>query len=395
MRASSIYKTAILRAGTYSITPTLPFNWADSGESWIAYPGETAILDGGKTGGIKITGVDHLVLEGLTIRNMGAGGIVFNGATSITLRWNSFANCNQECISGSSLSNSIIDSNTINGQSPGNPPGTVASAYSAISLSYGSSNNQITHNLIENCQGGGIVFAAGPTDPPNSNNIVDRNILQNIDTNVVDMGAIYMYDTSHSAVGNQITNNVINGNGGSGYLTNWTKAIYLDDGMSNVLVSGNICRSCGQFAWQIHAGDHNTIVNNIFDLSSAGTLIGVYQIDPNWKDCGMTGNVFERNIIYFAGAAPSSLYQVNINSDDALPTDTSNLYYSASGSRIPNGSIIVDARPVYANPRFALPPTGNYSMRLSSRAYISIGFRPLPTDQGPLPQRALYRETQP
>ncbi len=384
MQASSQYKTAILRAGTYSIASGLPFNWADSGEAWTAYPGETAILDGGRTGGVSISGVDNFSFQGLVFQNMGPGGMVFNGAKSITLRWNSFYNCNQNCIFGSSVSNSIIDSNTINGQSPGNVAGSTGSAYQAIQLTYGSSNNQITHNLVENCQGGGIGFDDGPTDPPNSNNIVDRNILQNVDTNVVDMGALYLYDQSHSGVGNQFTNNVINGNGGAGYRTNWTKAIYLDDGASNVLVSGNICRSCGEYGWQIHAGDHNTIVNNIFDLSSPGTLFGIYQVDSSWTDTGMNGNVFQRNIILFSGVVPSSLYQVYINSGDALPADRSNLYYSTAGSKIPNGSFIVDANPVYANPEFTQPSAMNYSMPSYSPAYMSIGFQPLVTNQGPV-----------
>ncbi len=392
MRASSRYKTAILRAGTYSIATGLPFNWADSGESWIAYPGETAILDGGNTGGVSITGVDNLSFQGVVFQNMAPRGIVFNGAKMITLRWNSFYHCNQYCIFGSSVSNSIIDSNTIDGQSPGNFAGTTGNAYQAIQLSYGSSKNQVIHNLVENCQGGGIAFESGPKDPPNNNNLIDRNILQNIDTNVVDMGAIYLYDESHSAVGNQITNNVINGNGGSRYLTNSTKAIYLDDGVSNVLVSGNLCRSCGQFAWQIHSGDHNTIVNNIFDLSSAGTLLGLYQVDPNWQDTGMNGNVFKNNIVLFSGATPSSLYQVNINAGDELPAASSNLYYSTTGSHIPNGPTIVDANPVYANRKFAQSAAENESTPWYSLARSSFGFRPLPTDQGPLPFRAIRRQ---
>ncbi len=392
MRVSPRYKTAFLRTGTYSIASGLPFSWADSGEAWSSYPGETAILDGGKTGGIRITGVENFRFQGLVFQNMAPGGMIFNGAKSITLRWNSFYNCNQNCIFGSGVNNSIIDSNTINGQSPGNVAGGTGSAYQAIQLTYGSSNNQITHNLVKNCQGGGIGFDDGPTDPPNSNNIVDRNILQNVDTNVVDMGALYLYDQSHSGVGNQFINNVIDGNGGAGYRTNWTKAIYLDDGASNVLVSGNICRSCGEFAWQIHAGDHNAIVNNIFDLSSAGTLLGIYQIDPNWTDTGMNGNVFQRNIILFSGAAPSSLYQVNINSVDALPAATSNLYYSTTGSHIPNGSIIVDTNPVYANPKSARPAVANDAEPWCSVARTSFGFRPLPTDQGPLPFRPLQRQ---
>jgi hypothetical protein len=201
----------------------------------------------------------------------------------------------------------------------------------------------------------------------------------------VDTGAIYMADRSHSALGNQITNNLISGNGGTNYLTNWTKAIYLDDLMSNVLVSGNICNNCGEFAWQIHAGDHNTITNNIFDLSSSGTLAGLYQNNPMYADFGMTGNVVQRNIIYFSGSAPPSLYQVNIGSGDALPNDSGNLYYSGTGSTIPNGKTIVDVSPFYGNPQFANPSAANYSMPLSSPAYTGINFQTLPTDQGPLP----------
>jgi hypothetical protein len=386
MQASSTVKTTTLRAGTYPIASAWSLNWYDSGERWISYPGETAILDGGGIGSINLSGVLHLGFEGLTFRNLGAPGLYLFGASSnIAIRWNTFDRCNTSCISGGGLTSSIIDSNIINGQSPGNPSGDTGHAYSAIMLWAGSSNNQLTHNLIENCQGGGIAFSAGPTDPPNNSNIVDRNILQNVETNVVDMGAIYMMDRSHSAVGNQITNNVINGNGGTGYLTNWTKAIYIDDLMSNVLVGGNICRYCGEFAWQIHGGDHNTIVNNIFDLSSVGTLVGLYQNVPAFTDYGMTGNVIERNIIYFSAAAPASLYQVDIGSSDALPTDSSQLYYSASGASIPNGKTILDASPFYANPEFTDPSAGNYSMAPSSPPYTWIQFQPLPTDQGPLP----------
>jgi hypothetical protein len=194
-----------------------------------------------------------------------------------------------------------------------------------------------------------------------------------------------MMDRSHSAIGNQITNNIMDGNGGSAYQTNWTKAIYLDDLMSNVLVSANLCRNCGQYAWQIHAGDHNNIVNNIFDLSSTGTILGLYQNDILLPDHGMAGNVIERNIVYFSGNPPASLYACGIGPSDVLPLDSNNLYYSATGARVPNGSIILDASPTYANPEFSNPSAGNYSMPLSSPAYSWIGFQALPTDQGPLP----------
>jgi hypothetical protein len=371
----------MLRLGTYSIASSFSFSWEDSDEMWTSYPGETPVLNGSGTGSINLAGVNNLSFEGITFQNMGVGGITFDGAKNIAIRWNHFSNCTQQCISGGLLTNSIIDSNTINGQSPGNPPGSVSSAYAAIMLWYGSSNNQITHNLIQNCQGGGIAFTDGPSDPPNSNNIVDRNLLQNIDTHVVDFGALYFYDESHAGAGNQITNNTVIGNGGS--QSSLVKAIYLDSITSNMLVTGNVCQVCGNFAWQIHVGNNNTLVNNIFDLSS-GSLFGMYQNDPISVDHGMGNNVIQKNLLYFSEAAPANLFQVNIGSSDALPNDSGNLYWSASGSPITNGQTIVDSNPIYVNPEFSGPSSANYSMPLSSPAYILIGFQPLPTDQGPV-----------
>jgi hypothetical protein len=301
------------------------------------------------------------------------------------VRWNKFLNCKISCLSGSRLTNAVIDNNTIDGQSPGNPAGNTGYAYSAIDLWYGSSNNRVTHNLIKNTEGGGIAFSAGPNDPPNNNNIVDRNILRNVNTNVVDNGAIYMMDRTHSAVGNQITNNIIDGNGGVKFLSNWTKAIYLDDLMSNVLVSGNVCRNCGQYALQYHAGDHNNVVNNVFDLSG-GALLGLYQNNPHMTGYGMAGNTFENNIVYFSSTVSNTLWVVGIGSSDALPTVETNLYYSATGASISNGGRIVDANPVYADPQFKNPSGGDYSMTPTSPAYTQIQFQTLPTDQGPIPQ---------
>jgi hypothetical protein len=139
---------------------------------------------------------------------------------------------------------------------------------------------------------------------------------------VIDHGAIYLDDRTNAATGNKITNNVIEGVGGSGETTHWTKAIYLDDLTSNTLVQGNICyRGCGQFALQIHGGAHNRIVDNIFDLSE-GSMLGLYQdvhlspgasgASPNgeYPDASMAGNVFAHNIIYSSDRIPAPPWRV-------------------------------------------------------------------------------------
>ncbi|MCU1325298.1 MAG: hypothetical protein JWN34_668, partial [Bryobacterales bacterium] len=381
---SSTRKVATIRGGTYSVASGMSFAASDNGETWIAYPGETAVLDGGGQGSIRIGNASRMTFEGLTLRNMGADGFFIDYGDAFTFRSNVFTNCRLGCITGNFLTNSVLDSNTIDGQSPGNPAGNTGNAYSAIHLYGTSSNNRITHNLIKNTEGGGIGLNNSPTQGGCSNNIIDRNLLQNVDTNVVDFGAIYIYDPSHGGTGNQITNNIVDVYGGPNGVANGVKGIYLDDLTSNVLVSGNLVRNGGAWAFMIHGGDRNTVTNNVWDLSSSGTLLAFYQSSP-FGSFGMTSNVFTKNLVYSGSTYPSSLYLIYKGAGDAPLAPSNNLYHSATGAAIPNTGM-VDSNRILSNPLFAAPSSGNYAMPASSPAYTAVGFAPLPTDQGPLPR---------
>jgi parallel beta-helix repeat protein len=379
---SSARKAATIRGGTYSVASGMSFTGSDNGETWIAYPGEVPVLDGGGQGTLRLGNSSRMTFQGLTFRNMGADGVFIDYGDAFTIQSNVFTNCRLGCITANFLTNSVLDSNTIDGQSPGNPAGNTGNAYSAIHLYGTSSNNRITRNLIKNTQGGGIGLDNGPTQAGCSNNIIDRNLLQNVDTNVVDFGAIYIYDPSHAGVGNQITNNVVDQYGGPNGVANAVKGIYLDDLTSNVLVSGNIVRNGGAWAFMIHGGDRNTITNNVWDLSSSGTQLAFYQSSP-FGSYGMSSNVFTKNLVYSASTYPSSLYLIYKGSGDASLAASNNLYYSATGAAIPNSGF-VDSNRILSNPLFASPSTANYAMPPSSPAYTTVGFAPLPTDQGPL-----------
>jgi hypothetical protein len=390
MQASAT-KTVTIRGGTYSLAgSSLTFSPADTGETWIPYQNETVVIDGGGSGYVYVNRANNLTIEGLTFQNLGPGVNVNGGsgmvlaATGLTIRWNTFLNCYEDCISGGTLY-SVIDSNTFNGQSPGNPPGQqYVGAYAAIQLYSSPTNNQITHNLIENTQGGGIALA-GDFNRPMVNNAIDRNILINVNINVVDMGAIYVIDTPHTGVGNTITNNIIDGYGGTAYQSNVTKAIYLDNHASNMLIEGNIARGSGTFAIEIHGGDHLSFTNNIFDFSTAINLWGGTQVlyqDYNPSQYGMSANSFNQNIIYFsAGPVPPGLWWDDIPADAGLPNVANNLYYSVSGATI---ATIPDMNPAIANPQFADPSAGDYSLPSNSPVSNLINWTVLPTDQGPL-----------
>lgn len=385
MRNSSTIKTTTIRAGTYSLAGTnISLNWQDAGETWIPYQNETVIIDGGSSGYIRGIGASNMTFEGLTFSNMGSdpNGLAMDfNDSGHTIRWNTFLNCKANCIGGGAFSNSVVDSNIINGADIG------------ITIWYGASNNRITHNFIQNATEEGIIIATGAGDPPASNNLIDRNSLKNTcsaNANGVgtdDCGSIYLQDTPHTSTGNQITNNFIDGNGGyttqsTTLIDNWSKAIYLDWYASYVVVSGNICRGCGEFGFQNHGGDHDTITNNIFDLSSGGSETGFYQtISPSF---GMNGNTFTNNIIYSSSAFNNPLWASGIAQTDAPLTNNTNLYYSATNAQIPN-TVIPDTNPQYANPQFTNPSAGDYSIPASSAAYSLINWQTIPTDQGPLP----------
>ena len=98
----------------------------------------------------------------------------------------------------------------------------------------------------------------------------------------------------------------------------------------------------------------------------------------------MTGNTFQRNILYSGGAFPSTFWGLGNYTGQGLPTNSTNLYYSANNSSTPNTGV-VDTNRVLANPLFSNASAGNYSMPSNSPAYSQLAWQTIPTDQGPLP----------
>ncbi len=383
MESSSI-KVATLRGGTFSVANSFTLSSADSGQSWVGFAGETAILDGGGNGGVIFNGANNMVIENLTIQNVGIG-LSIVAANNVTVRWNNFLNCTTNCVKANYYCDKItVDSNTFNG---GGGNGTYLAA---VFMSFHITNSTVTHNFIQNFGGPGISFAAGTgSQETSTNNVIDRNRIVNTLTVSDDSGAIYILDRTHLATGYQITNNIID-TVGRGSLTTNTHSIYLDDQTSNVKVAGNTCRVCGQTALQYHGGDHNTFTNNILDLSS-GSLIGLYQDDPEFGSYGMNSNTFQKNIVYFANPAPAALWStVMTQGGSALPNVSQNNYFSAQGTAIANTNPIVDSSPSFVNPGFSGAAIGNYAMPSNSPVYAAIGFLPLASDQGPQAKPASF-----
>jgi parallel beta-helix repeat protein len=350
MRSSAI-KTTYLLGGLYSLAAPLGLGKADSGESWLAAPGETPVLDGG--------GTTPMALR--------------IGAAGVTVRWLTFHDFAQDGVYIQGASNLVIDSNrfkTIN---------STGWNQAAIMIVGTIVNGRITHNLIEDTQYDGILSATSPTDN-NSGLLIDGNLLKNTCISVNDCGAIHANDRSHKGAGVTISNNVIHQFGDG---KNLTSAIYLDDLMSNTTVENNIISGSGQFGMEVHAGDHNLIRNNIFDLSEAVGLVRYTTagyVDPNDD---MAGNVFTCNVVYSAAKAPAMLW-LKQGPHVTPPLIHDNLY-SPAARQARDLPEMADAHPVVADPGFADPSSGDYTL-MSQGAPTFCDFHPIDARYaGPLP----------
>ena len=351
MRASSSVKTVYLMAGSYDVTETLQLAGADSGESWLGYPGETPVLEG----------------------NNSSQRAIDIGGDDITIRWLVIQNFTQIGIAAANVSNVTIDSNTIKNIT------STAWGQSSIEIAGTFANGRITHNLVRGSGYCGIEGNAFAGDDI-SNVLIDSNAVYDTMLTVSDGGAIYFMDRGHSGAPMTISNNVI---GGYGNLSNGSRAIYLDDMISNVTVENNIAYGSGEWTVMFHGGDRNVFRNNIFDISQAA-YVGIYQDCPSSGDFGMNNNEFTCNIVYSSAPPPYELwdYYTSGSAPIALPNVHDNVYWGTNGA-LPNHGTIVDSSPIQADPHFLDPANANYGFQYGPPAAC---FQVIdPSHVGPLP----------
>ena len=350
---ASATKTIYLLDGVFTRTAPLQLDATDAGESWLGFPGQTPILDGGSS---TATGIvvhaNNVTIRWLTLRNFAKNGI-FVGS------WGA-------------VDGAVIDSNTIEN--------TMSNDWTQAGILIGGNitGAQITHNLVRDSGYNGIGAHASV-----GNDLTGLTIASNAvyDTclSIADCGGIYVMDRGHSSTNITIDNNVV---GDYGSVTTGGRGIYLDDDLSNATVRNNIVYGTGQWAFQVHGGDHNVLTNNIFDISGA-TKLGLYQ-DTGAPTYGMAGNSFSCNIVYSSAPPPSALWDKYGSEPVALPSVSDNLYWGTSGA-LPNTGPIIDTSPTVADPMFVNPAAADYGFAGGNPAAF-CGFQPIDVSQvGPLP----------
>jgi hypothetical protein len=275
MRGGTL-KTTFVRGGTYALTQPITLTTADAGEKWSTCSGDTAaVIDGsGSNAGeaFYFQGADHVTINGLTIRNFSAGGI--------SSYWDGYAGA-YNTITNCEVYNIGIGIND-----------STAHRFENGGIVFG--GNSITNTTISNnfvhdtgCMGIRLAPAASMTGSTIANNVLIHTQLS-----TSDCGAIYLVDPIGASKSVTIANNVI----AEWHTLSTSPAgmgIYLDNGTSNVTVTGNtitapITNAVSVFAIDVHGGGSNILQGNYIDIGSTATNAGILIDQPCHTTTGVT-----------------------------------------------------------------------------------------------------------
>jgi hypothetical protein len=256
----------------------------------------------------------------------------------------------------------LIASNVITGDDAQNTIG-------AIYL-HGSDNTAISNNEITNTTGAGIglsdFYGPGSTATENNDDTVSGNLLDQIDTQSGDSGAIYILGRSQEpSSGDLVTMNFIGPTGSAGAQS---IGIYLDDNASGVTVTKNIVQGTPALDadFEIHGGANNTISGNIFDAGTGDTLFGLSQSDqpdqaPQGAFTQLTNDTVSGNVFTSESASPRTPAFSNLTGGIGDVSISGNDFWSFAGAPlgVAGSGANGDSAPQFVQPasQAALTPT--------------------------------------
>jgi hypothetical protein len=269
--------------------------------------------------------------------------------------------------------------------------------HSAVGIWIGQSpDNHIHHNEIFNFYYSGIStgWTWGYGRALATGNIFEYNYihhigkLENGDGPVLsDLGGIYSLGDQEGSV---IRHNIIHDIWADKY-GGW--AIYLDEGSQNMLVENNLAYRCKHACFNQHFGQKNIIRNNIFAFANT-SLVMLARKQPK-IDFILKNNILLSNgTPIYAGGYDYEIDQEAFISDSNLIWSTASQIIGAQ-NRFPSNlyepdkpvmswevwlSEGNDQNSLIADPGFADPENGDFSLNENSPAY-QIGFKPFPLGQ--------------
>ena len=191
-----------------------------------------------------------------------------------------------------------------------------------------------------------------------------------------DMGGVYLLGLQPGTV---VSGNVIHDVYSKNY-GGW--ALYTDEGSSFMILENNICYNTSENAFHQHYGSMNTVRNNILALGDEAVL----RISRPEEHMSL---LVENNIFYTKGAPMYGLQDGHVKNKTMVARN--NLLWDVEGKYQFRKDVPLsegqaegfDADSVIADPKFADPANGDFTLAEDSPAY-AMGFKKIDTsDVGP------------
>jgi hypothetical protein len=239
---------------------------------------------------ITLAYAENVTLDNLEIRNVGGKAIEGYNSNNITIANNHLHDAGRGGVliyggdrATLQASGNLVQNNTIQDYD------TVLYNY-APAIEIGGVAATVSHNLVKNAFGNGIVMAG-------NDHLVEKNEITNICQRSGDCGSIYAsgrdwtyrgsiirYNYIHDVSGYMlngvtlnIANNIIQ------YMNEGARGIYLDDAVSGQTVYGNILSNSGYIDIQLGGGRDNRIENNVIQTNKYAILVDQRGLYFDWS----------------------------------------------------------------------------------------------------------------
>jgi hypothetical protein len=348
-------KTCYIRGGSYTPTASgtdcqgystvLELTSSDNNEVWSYYPpdgyGSAAISGNGTAGcGFYGNGATGVTINGLTLTAFTDIAIYMHNGSS---HW-------------------IVENNTLHDMTA--LPVTWDDGGASVEYSL------VTQNYIYNITGWPGIAFYGVNGNDVNNSTITANLIINVCIGRPDCGSVYFFDTNATAsTGCVIGNNYLSLSDGV--------SVYLDDGASNCAVSGTMMLPGAASGFPacviIHGGINDVFTGNICDESTGLADGFVWYQTSTARDRGMTGNVWQNNILVGAIASGGGNGYTGSLSPANPMTIADNAYwnYGAGGNltHTGTGGAGSDSAATNENPSFTCG--WPYTLPSSSAVYAS------------------------
>lgn len=405
--------------GAYPTAPVyILMTPSDNGQTWIGYPGETVVWDGGCTSAAL-----YNPAPGCVFAPFGGGTGGGTGVTNLTVQYMTFdhfygAGLYEWYPVNLLVANNVFENfyNTC-GNAAGGDGTPCNGAGGAIAIFNLWANVQFLHNTVTNFAGFGTTFnGIGPTSAGTYSltETIDSNNFVTTCSGITDCGAIYTGIFSSPLTNRSgstlvtVTNNFIKTVGAN--ISSNGACIYGDINLSAAKIANNICTGAYQWSIEYDVGSNSSATGNIFDLTSIGSdpkgffwtfvsCSGLFSCVSSINN-SIGGSGGNGNIVYNGNSSPPPYLGLGYFSQPftAPPTMGVNWYRTNGGAFATNfpwgypgsgGTNNTPTNPsgvsLTSNPFVNAPAQTSAGFQLLPGSVpLSGGFTQIPTNQGPL-----------